>query len=138
MQRRIFIIGSVITTLGPPAPSIGWELVPPDEEREEELIKPPTIQVIRPDLAKPISGPVDDPNRLSDATWRLEVTSTFVATYGFLGLDITGRLLQHANLTPQGITAREVSIPRGQHNITLSVADTMGRVAKRTVQLTVL
>lgn len=48
MQRRIFITGLVITTLGLPAPSIGWELVPPDEEREEELITPPTIQVIRP------------------------------------------------------------------------------------------
>jgi hypothetical protein len=34
MQRRIFITGLVITTLGLPAPSIGWELVPPNEERK--------------------------------------------------------------------------------------------------------
>jgi hypothetical protein len=138
MQRRIFVTGLVITTLGLPAPSIGWELVPPDEEREEELITPPTIQVVRPDLAKPISGPVTIQIVFRTQPGASIVTSTFVATYGFLGLDITERLLQHANLTPQGITAREVSIPRGQHSITLSVADTMGRVAKRTVQLTVL
>jgi hypothetical protein len=107
MQRRIFIAGLVITALALPAPSIGWELVPRDEEREEELITPPTIQVIRPDLAKPISGPVTIQIVFRTQPGASIVTSTFVATYGFLGLDITERLLQHANLTPQGITAEK-------------------------------
>jgi len=46
--------------------------------------------------------------------------------------------LQHAKLTPQGITAEDVSIPPGRHSITLSVADTMGRTAKRNFQVTVV
>jgi hypothetical protein len=34
------------------------ELVSTVEERQEDLITPPTIEAIQPDPAKPISGPV--------------------------------------------------------------------------------
>ena len=139
MQRRTFIAGLGITTVGLPAPSaIGWDLVSTEEERQEDLITPPTIEVIQPDPTKPISGSVTIQIAFRTQPGASIVTSTFEATYGFLGLDITARLLQHAKLTPQGITAEDVSIPRGQHNITLSVADTLGRIAKRTFQVTVL
>jgi hypothetical protein len=139
MQRRTFIAGLGITTLGLPAPSaIAWELVSTEEERQEDLITPPTIEVIQPDPAKPISGPVTIQLAFRTQPGASIVPSTFEATYGFLGLDITARLLQHAKLTPQGITAEDVSIPSGQHSITLSVADSLGRIAKRTFQVTVV
>jgi hypothetical protein len=139
MQRRALIAGLGITTLGLPAPSaIAWDLVSPEDERQEDLITPPTIEVIRPDLAKPISDPVTIQLAFRTQPGASILPSTFEATYGFLGLDITARLLQHAKLTPQGITAEDVSIPSGQHSITLSVADTMGRTAKRTFQVTVV
>jgi hypothetical protein len=139
MQRRALIAGLGITTLGLPAPSaIAWDLVSPEDERQEDLITPPTIEVIRPDLAKPISGPATIQLAFRTQPGASILPSTFEATYGFLGLDITARLLQHAKLTPQGITAEDVSIPSGQHSITLSVADTMGRTAKRTFQVTVV
>jgi hypothetical protein len=139
MQRRALIAGLAITTLGLPAASAtAWDLVSPEEETQEDSITPPTIEVIRPDPAKPISGPVTIQIAFRTQPGASIVTSTFEATYGFLGLDITARLLQHAKLTPEGITAEDVSIPPGQHNITLSVADTMGRIAKRTFQVRVL
>ena len=139
MQRRIFIAGLGITTLGLSAPSaIAWELVSTEEERQEDLITPPTIEVIQPDPAKPISGPVTIQLAFRTQPGASIVPSTFEATYGFLGLDITARLLQHAKLTPQGITAEDVSIPSGQHSITLSVADSLGRIAKRTFQVRVV
>jgi hypothetical protein len=139
MQRRTFIAGLGITTVGLPAPSaIGWDLVSTEEERQEDLITPPTIEVIRPDPAKPISGPVTIQLAFRTQPGASIVPSTFEATYGFLGIDITARLLQHANLTAQGIIAEDVSIPSGQHSITLSVADTLGRIAKRTFQVTVV
>jgi hypothetical protein len=94
--------------------------------------------VIQPDPQKPISGPVTIQIAFRTQPGASIVPSTFEATYGFLGLDITARLLQHAKLTPQGITAEDVSIPQGKHNITLSVADTLGRIAKRTFQVTVV
>jgi hypothetical protein len=139
MQRRTLIAGLAITTLGLPAPSaMAWDLVSPEEERQEDVITPPTIEVIRPDPAKPISGPVTIQLAFRTQPSASIVPSTFEATYGFLGLDITARLLQHATLTPQGITAEDVSIPSGRHSITLSIADTLGRIAKRTFQVTVL
>jgi hypothetical protein len=139
MQRRALIAGLAITTLGLPAASAtAWDLVSPEEETQEDSITPPTIEVIRPDPAKPISGPVTIQIAFRTQPGASIVTSTFEATYGFLGIDITARLLQHAKLTPAGITAEDVSIPPGRHNITLSVADTLGRVAKRTFQVTVL
>ena len=119
MQRRTFIAGLGITTLGLPAPSaIAWDLVSPNEEQQEDLITPPTIEVIRPDPAKPISGPVTIQLAFRTQPGASILPATFEATYGFLGLHITARLLQHAKLTPQGITAEDVSISSGpaQHH----------------------
>ena len=117
MQRRALIAGLAITTLGlRAAPAIAWDLVSPEDERQEDLITPPTIEVIRPDPAKPISGPVTIQIAFRTQPGASILPSTFEATYGFLGLDITARLLQHAKLSPQGITAEDVSIPSGRHS----------------------
>jgi len=64
-------------------------------------------------------------------------TTTFRATYGFLGIDITDRLLQHAKLDAQQLKADNVSIPAGDHKVTLTIADNQGRENSRTFEFTV-
>ena len=62
---------------------------------------------------------------------------TFNATYGWLGINITQRLVAHAVSTPNGLSATNVELPAGNHRVTLSVADTSGKTASRTFQFSV-
>jgi len=65
------------------------------------------------------------------------VTSSFKATYGWLGVDITQRLLEHATLTANGLAADDINAPTGQHRVTVSIADTHDRVGTRTFRFTI-
>lgn len=64
--------------------------------------------------------------------------STFQARYGRLGINITRRLLAHATSTPGGLFAANVNVPAGNHRISVSIADNLGRVGTRVVNLQVL
>ncbi|MSP02120.1 MAG: hypothetical protein EXR07_13875 [Acetobacteraceae bacterium] len=62
---------------------------------------------------------------------------TFRATYGFMGTDITARLLQHARITSQELAADNVAIPPGTHKVTLKIADSQGRENSQSFEFTV-
>ena len=62
---------------------------------------------------------------------------TFNATYGWLGINITSRLLEHAVTTPNSLSAENVELPLGDHRVTLSIADTSGKTASRTFRFSV-
>jgi hypothetical protein len=148
--RRAFLLG-VGTALALPARAQStWLLVTPDEV-QHDLAAPhepkravpgvshgPTIEMRRPDITSPVRVPVSiniqfipRPNTSIDV-------ATFKATYGWLGIDITRRLLDHASLTPAGLSADNARLPPGEHRVTLSVADTLGQVGSRTFEFTVV
>jgi hypothetical protein len=62
---------------------------------------------------------------------------TLSATYGWLGINITQRLLDHAVKTPNGLAADNVELPPGDHRVTLSIADMSGKTASRTFRFSV-
>jgi hypothetical protein len=62
---------------------------------------------------------------------------SFRATYGFLGIDITARLLQHARFGGPELIADNVDVPMGSHTVTIAIADTPGHEARRTFQFSV-
>jgi hypothetical protein len=62
---------------------------------------------------------------------------TFNATYGWLGINITQRLLAHAVTTPNGLSAENVELPPGDHRVKLSIAGTSGKMASRTFRFSV-
>jgi hypothetical protein len=102
-----------------------------------DLPPPPAIDLLRPDLAKPIRNPVTIEVRFSVGLGRAIDMQTFRATYGWLGINITGRLLEHAMMTPNGLAAENVDLPPGDHKVTLSIADTFGKIASRTFRFSV-
>lgn len=63
--------------------------------------------------------------------------NSFNATYGRLGINITQRLLDHAVVTPDGLSAANVELPSGNHRVTLSIADTSGKTASKTFRFSV-
>jgi hypothetical protein len=56
--------------------------------------------------------------------------STFRAKYGWLGIDITALLLEHATETADSLSAQNVDLPSGDHSITVSISDSAGRPAR--------
>ncbi len=63
--------------------------------------------------------------------------TTFRVLYGWLGIDITDRLKEHANITPEGIRAENAELPEGRHELTLEIADTKGRYGAATLEFTI-
>jgi hypothetical protein len=130
--------------------SVAWVLVT-QEEFEHDSIAPhneaapaaaqpgaPSIKVEEPDPAKPIKPPVTI--RISfepqgDATID---PSSFRATYGWLGIDITQRIVQHAKVSASGLVATNADVPPGTYRVTLQIADNRHRVGVRVFEFTVV
>jgi hypothetical protein len=124
-----------------------WELITAQEEARDDaaphvpgppdLPPPPAIDLLRPDFSKLIRNPVTIEVLFSAGPGRPIDMRTFKATYGWLGINITGRLLEHAMTTPNGLSAENVDLPPGDHKVTLSIADTSGKIASRTFRFSV-
>ena len=134
-------------TAGPAAAQAVWHLLTPEEEARDDaaphvaaprdLPGPPTIVLVRPDIARPIRNPATIEVRFTPTPGGAIDMRTFNATYGWLGVNITRRLLDHATMTANSLTALNVDLPSGEHRVTLSIADTTGRSASRTFNLSV-
>lgn len=125
-----------------------WRLITPDEEARDAVAPhlsappdtpaPPAIELVRPDIAQPVRNPVTIEVQFSPGPGRTIDMDSFSARYGWLGIDITRRLLDHAAVTANGLVAADVDLPLGNHRVTLSIADTSGKSASRTFHLSVV
>src|SRR5215475_6348672 len=147
--RRRFLAATTAFALAPfrAIAQETWKLITPDEERRDDAAPhvpappdrpaPPTIELIYPDISRPIRNPATIELRFGAGPGQSIDMRSFNATYGWLGINITRRLLDHATATPNGLSARDVELPVGNHRVTMSIADTSGKTASRTFQFTV-
>jgi hypothetical protein len=132
---------------GPASAQAPWHLVTQEEEARDvaalhvaaqrDLLGPPTIDLVRPDISRPIRNPATIEIRFRPSPGGAIDMRTFNATYGWLGINITRRLLEHAVTTVNGLAVANVDLPPGDHRVTLSIADTTGRSTSRTFNLLV-
>jgi len=97
----------------------------------------PKINVKKP----AISGVVVSPTNIEisfeageDA--QIDVDSLEVL-YGWLALDITDRIKKHAKLSVKGLVASNVSLPEGEHTITIIIKDSKGREAEKELSFSI-
>lgn len=145
--RVLLVVLGIALTAYPSVAQTTWDLVTPEEDARDraapqtpappDLPPPPVIRVVRPDLSKPIRNPVTIEVQFAAGPNAPIDMRTFNATYGRLGLNITRRLLEHAVTTSDGLSAENVNLPSGNHRVTLSIADTSGKRASQTFQLSV-
>jgi len=64
--------------------------------------------------------------------------SSLRVTYGWLGVDIAKRVMEHAHVVASGLLAENADIPAGYHRVTLQIADNMHRVGVRTFEFIVV
>lgn len=149
MYRRTFIfslIGSLCVT---GSPAHAWSLISKEEfEREEAAARiaeapavaqpgAPVISVDEPDDTKPVSSPVTIRISFHPQQGATIDTKSFRATYGFLGIDITQRIIDNAEFSASGLFAKNAQLPSGHHQVTLQIADNLRRVGNRTIEFTI-
>ena len=106
-------------------------VTPPPKTRAMAVSGAPKIKVISPEPVKNVF-PTPLPIELqfvsaSDAEIDPE---SFRASYGFLRLNVTNRIVQAGKLTKYGLSIAEADIPKGSHRLLLEVSDTKGRVGE--------
>src|SRR5262245_10900990 len=99
--------------------------------------RPPSIELVRPDISRPIQNPVTIEVHFIPGPGGAINMNSFNATCARLGINITRRLLEHAEKTASGLVAHDIELPSGNHRVTLSIADTTGKTASRTFNLSV-
>lgn len=97
----------------------------------------PQITVTLPERFAGLVPPIDIELRFQPAAGAEIDPTTFRVLYGWLGIDITDRLKEHANITPEGIRAENAELPEGRHELTLEIADTKGRYGAATLEFTI-
>lgn len=98
----------------------------------------PRISVYLPAMTSELYSPIKiDINfeASDDANIKIE---TLEVLYGWLNLDITDRIKQHAQISHDGITADNVNLPIGKHNITIKIKDTKQRISEKKISFEVL
>jgi hypothetical protein len=99
----------------------------------------PVIEIEQPDETKPVRSPVTIRLRFLPQEKSMIDLASFKATYdGWIAIDITNRIVEHANLSESGLFADNADIPSGHYKVTLQIADTLHRVGTRTFEFTVL
>src|SRR5215475_7759027 len=145
--RRTLLIVLGLLPISPDARAMPWRLLTREEEQRDNAAPdvppppdrppPPTITLVRPDVSRPVRNPVTIEVQFTPGPGSSIDMNSFNATYGRLGINITRRLLDHAVATPDGLTAYNVELPAGSHRVTMSIADTSGRMASRTFRFSV-
>ena len=150
MQRRNLIIGLISSSCFGIYRANAWPLITRQEAQREnaaphELGAPaplrsgaPLIRIEEPDITRPVRLPVNIRIRFQAATdARIDVGSLRVR-YGFLGIDVTRRILAHSRPTPSGVYVEDAELPRGRHRVTLQIADNMGRSGSQSFDFSVV
>jgi len=92
----------------------------------------PSIILLQPSLSAITRGPVDIQVRfLASQGSRINVKSLRVL-YGWFGIDVTDKLLEHARVTADGFFAKDTDLPSGHHKVTVEVKDDQNRVGRKT------
>jgi hypothetical protein len=97
----------------------------------------PQIELLTPDTSKAISAPTNIELRFVGNPPSEPKPDTFRILYGAFRIDITQRLLGVAKVTKDGIKVRGAVLPKGRHQLALTVSDSMGRQSHQLVAFTV-
>jgi hypothetical protein len=82
------------------------------EPNEPQVAGASVIELLAPDLSRPVHNPVTVDVRINTQPDASADMRTLRVKYGWLGIDITNRILRHAAVTANRVTATDVDIPR--------------------------
>lgn len=98
----------------------------------------PRLTLLQPEtLGTPLASPFPirlafEPSRGAEI-----VPGSFKALYGYFRVDITSRILEHAEVRADGLSLAEARIPPGEHELLLRIEDSRHRVGEMSIEFTV-
>lgn len=98
----------------------------------------PKIEVEAPKLGKQLRTPLAIRLVFQPAADAKIVPESFRVLYGYLGLDITDRVLRSVKPTIGGLVVEQAIVPAGEHRLRLQVSDDKGRRGETVLSFTVL
>ena len=97
----------------------------------------PQIEFLTPDISKPVTAPTSIDIRFVGNPPSEPKPDTFRVLYGAFRIDITQRLLGVAKVSKDGIKVKDAVLPKGRHQLSLMITDSMGRQNQQAVAFTV-
>ena len=97
----------------------------------------PQIELLTPDISKPVTAPTSIDIRFVGNPPSEPKPDTFRVLYGSFRIDITQRLLGGAKVSKDGIKVKDAVLPKGRHQLSLMITDSMGRQNHQVVAFTV-
>jgi hypothetical protein len=97
----------------------------------------PQIEFLTPDISKPVTAPTSIDIRFVGNPPSEPKPDTFRVLYGSFRIDITQRLLGVAKVSKDGIKVKDAVLPKGRHQLSLMITDSMGRQNQQLVAFTV-
>ena len=150
MHRRSLIIGLMSSPWFGTGLANAWPLITRQEsQRENAAPHPhtaptaprsgtPTVRIEEPDISRPVRMPANIRIRFQPAANATINVSSLRVRYGYLGIDVTRRILAHATPTPSGVFVQDAELPRGRHRVTIQIADTMGRTGSQSFDFNIV
>jgi len=97
----------------------------------------PKINIKKPTISGVVASPTNiEISFEADDDAQIELDSLEVL-YGWLALDITDRIKEHAELSAKGLVASNVSLPEGDHTITIVIKDSKGRETEKELSFSI-
>lgn len=97
----------------------------------------PDISVLKPFMGKDILSPTHITMTFRAQNQATIDVSSLKFLYGWLGLDITDRIKENAVITATGLSAKNVTLPKGEHVIIVKISDSLGRMAEKEIEFTI-
>ena len=97
----------------------------------------PQIEFLTPDISKPVTAPTSIDIRFVGNPPSEPKPDTFRVLYGSFRIDITQRLLGVSKVSKDGIKVKDAVLPKGRHQLSLMITDSMGRQNQQVVSFTV-
>lgn len=104
-----------------------------DDELFERAGDPlgPEIEIRQPGEGEEFNAPVDIDIAFVPADGASIDLDSLKITYGSLGINVTDRVLENAEVSPDGIVSNGAMLPAGKHKLTVYISDNHGRTGKR-------
>ncbi len=97
----------------------------------------PKITIDQPVLGSKIASPTNiQLSFKANSDSKIDIDS-LKFLYGWLGLDITDRIKENATITVSGLSASNVTLPSGDHVITVKISDNEGRTKEKEIEFTI-
>lgn len=111
----------------------------PMEEMFTKSFGAPVITLVSPKMGKEgVSSPMKIELLFKPSSDAQVLPESFKVLYGMFKLDVTDRILEHAEITSDGVVASKAKLPLGKHSIALEISDSLGRTGRTQLKLTVV